>query len=233
MHSTKLSTKIFPLNDNIGYVELINHMGNELDIVNDARVSYDKEKKELDEKDIKLIKYLIQHKHTSPFRGVVFKFQVKAPLFLCRQWFKHVIGSSYVDEQNQWNEVSLRYVEFKGDEFYVPFGVREQSPTNKQASMGQLDYYLELKAKEVIENQYAQAYDRYEYLIELGVCKEQARMVLPSGLYTRFRWTVSLQALLHFLSLRDKESAQWEIQQYAIALKELVTPILPNVVNLL
>ena len=100
-----------PLNDGKSRIELIDSMGNDLSIVNDARASFAKTSDNLDEKDIRLINYLIKHEHTSPFRGVTFKFKVKAPLYICRQWWKHVIASNHNEEQLGWNEKSFRYLE--------------------------------------------------------------------------------------------------------------------------
>lgn len=222
---------LYPLKDDIGRITLVNVMGTELDIVNDARVSYDNTKEELDDKDIKLIKYLIRNHHTSPLRGIVCKFEVVAPLFVCRQWWKHTVASTYIDSQNQWNEVSYRYVELEEPQFYIPEQFRKPSKVNKQASELVLDYLDNQAARVEMLSVYHDLYVSYKYLLNRGVCREQARSVLPMGTYTRFRWTCSLHAVLHFLSLRDKPSAQWEIQQYANAIRELLKNYFPNVME--
>jgi thymidylate synthase (FAD) len=191
-------------------------MGDDLSIVNDARISYGKESNQLDEKDIKLINYLAKHNHTSPFRGVVFKFKVKAPLFVCRQWWKHVVASNHNDEQLGWNEKSLRYVDMtKNVEFYVPELFRKQSPTNKQAGVELINIEHMSTAYGLYDEQCKRCHEVYTYLLELGVCKEQARGVLPTSVYTSWVWTASLQAVLNFLILREGEGAQEEIRQYA------------------
>ncbi|MGL5077724.1 MAG: FAD-dependent thymidylate synthase, partial [Waterburya sp.] len=110
-----------PLDDGKSYIKLVDFMGGDLAIVNDARTSFDRESVKLTEKDIKLINYLIKHKHYSPLRSTVFKFKVKAPLFICRQWFKHTVASSFTESQDSWNEKSFRYTDLSEDaEFYIP-----------------------------------------------------------------------------------------------------------------
>ena len=118
------------LADGIGSIHLIDWMGGDLSIVNAARVSYNKQKEVLDLADEKLIKYLITHKHWSPFRGVVFTFRVQTPLFIARQWWKHVVASSYIDSQTQWNEVSLRYTDASEFQYYLPKRFRTQAQNN-------------------------------------------------------------------------------------------------------
>ena len=218
-----MNTKLYPLGDNRGYVTLINVMGSDLSIVNDARVSYDKFSAELSQKDCKLIDYLISHNHTSPLRGSVLKFQVKAPLYIARQWWKHVIASSYIDGQNGWNEKSLRYSQIAIDDYYVPSELPLQDEKNKQGSMP--NEVISGILRERLLNEYKRnverSIDTYNRLLESGVSREVARGVLPSCVYTEFRWTVSLHALLHFLFLRLGSGAQSEIQLYAGALEDL------------
>lgn len=217
-----------PLNDGKSRIELINSMGNDLSIVNDARASFEKSSVELSDKDIKLINYLIKHQHTSPFRGVVFKFRVKAPLYICRQWWKHVIASNHNDEQLGWNEKSFRYVAIDdSNEFYIPATFRIQSKNNKQATIGSLDNDLNQQAIAIYEEQCHDSYQSYSKLLELGVGREQARGVLIPSVYTSWVWTVSLQALLNFINLRLGIGAQSEIGAYAQAIVELIEPIVP------
>ena len=200
-------------------------MGSDLDIVCDARQSFDLETPEFGNKERKLLNYLVAHRHTSPFRGVVFKWQVKAPLFVARQWWKHVIGSSYANDQLGWNEKSFRYCAADQEEFYFPKEFRQQSESNKQASAGPLD----ANGQGIAFNAYAEALqairEAYATLLLAGVSKEQARGILPTCHYTSFVWTCSLQALLHFLSLRQPEDAQWEIRAYADCMADLASPI--------
>ena len=219
---------IDPLNDGKSRIELINSMGSDLSIVNDARASFDKTSDELNEKDVKLINYLIKHEHTSPFRGVVFKFKVKAPLYICRQWWKHVIASNHNDEQLGWNEKSFRYVAIDdSNEFYIPQTFRQQSKNNKQATVGSLPQELNQKAIAIYEQQCQESYRAYAKLLELGVGREQARGVLVPSVYTSWVWTVSLQALLNFIGLRLGGGAQSEIGAYAKAIAESIEPIVP------
>lgn len=220
-----------PLNDGKSRIELLSYMGSDLDIVNDARASFDKSSSELSEKDIKLIHYLVKHQHTSPFRGVVFKFKVKAPLYVCRQWWKHVLASNHNDEQLGWNEKSFRYTEIDdGNEFYIPTVFRMQSASNKQATVGELPPEDNRYACRIYERQCNASYEAYQELLSLGVGREQARGVLVPSVYTSWVWTASLQATLHFIGLRQGNGAQSEISAYADAIKELIAPIVPHAI---
>lgn len=217
-----------PLGDGKSRLELISHMGSDLDVVNDARASFERVSETLVEGDIKLIRYLIKHEHTSPFRGVVFKFKVKAPLYVGRQWWKHVLASNHNDEQIGWNEKSFRYVPIDdGGDFYIPPAFRQQSTNNKQATEGSLDPDTTAQARALYEAQCHQSYATYRALLELGVGREQARGVLVPSVYTSWVWTVSLQALLHFIGLRLGKGAQQEIAHYAEGLLTLVEDIVP------
>lgn len=217
-----------PLQDGKSKMQLLSSMGGDLDVVNDARASFDNISPELTERDVKLLKYLISHKHTSPFRGVVFKFKVKAPLFVARQWWKHVIASNHIDEQVGWNEKSFRYVpiEDSGD-FYVPSTFRQQSANNRQATEGEISEHNSELALKIYASQCEASFRSYTDLLELGVGREQARGVLVPSVYTSWVWTVSLQSLLHFLGLRLGKDAQQEIGAYANAAYELVQDKVP------
>ena len=221
-------TMLDPLGDGKSSLRLLDSMGNSLSVVNDARQSFAAESPEWTERDGKLLRYLAKHHHTSPFRGVVFKWAVKAPLFIARQWWKHVIASTYVDDQLGWNEKSFRYCSAEEAEFYIPMEFLQQSEDNRQASAGP----LEAREQVLALMQYSQAVEAckqaYEGLLLTGVSKEQARAVLPSALYTSFVWTCSLQALFHFISLRIGHGAQGEIVAYAKALLELGRPVAPE-----
>lgn len=219
---------IDPLQDGISMVRLIDWMGNSVDIVADARQSFDTEQGAWSERDQKLLNYLVKHKHTSPFRGVVFKWQVKAPLFIARQWWKHVIGGAYANDQLGWNEKSFRYCEAEEDQFYMPRQFRYQSDNNKQASAGPVEEALNHSCMIEYAKGLQAAKQAYNSLLAMGVSREQARGVMPTAAYTSFVWTCSLQALLHFLSLRNAHDAQGEIQAYAQALHALARPIVPE-----
>ena len=217
-----------PLGDGKSSLRLLDSMGNSLSVVNDARQSFAGESAEWTERDGKLLRYLAKHYHTSPFRGVVFKWSVKAPLFIARQWWKHTVASTFVDDQLGWNEKSFRYCSADEAEFYVPTEFLQQSEDNRQASAGPLAGTSQALALA----QYAQAVEAckqaYAGLLLTGVSKEQARAILPSALYTQFTWTCSLQALFHFISLRIGHGAQGEIVAYAKALLELGRPVAPE-----
>lgn len=217
-----------PLGDGISSLRLLDYMGSSIDIVNDARQSFDAESDDFTARDQKLLNYLVAHKHTSPFRGVVFKWQVKAPLFVARQWWKHVIGGTYANDQLGWNEKSFRYCVADDEEFYVPNQFREQSKNNKQASSGPLLGRGHAIAEAAYTDALEACKDAYKTLIAAGVSKEQARGILPVCHYTSFVWTCSLQALLHFLSLRLPADAQWEIRAYADTMARIAEPIVPE-----
>ena len=204
-----------------GFVRLIDHMGTDLTVVNAARVSFGKRKEAFDPKDADLVEYLAAHEHTAPFRHAYLTFHVKAPIFVFRQWMKHRIASDF-------NEISGRYVEFQEDEFYVPENFRQQAKVNKQGSEGEIAEAHRAQAHEIYVEACRASVAEYKKLIELGVCREQARCILPLGLYSEVYWTVSLQAAAHFLHLRLDGHAQWEIRQYAEAVRQLIEPLFPE-----
>lgn len=213
-----------------GFVELIDSMGTDLTVVNSARVSFGKRKTALSEGDKKLIKYLAEHKHWSPFRHVQLQFHCKVPEFVARQWYKHVVGIAYTDSatvDHAWNEISLRYVDASEFNFYTPEGFRRQSENNKQASTDELvsDPNGQLLAE--YNNHCQKSLDLYHRMLEHGVAREQARGVLPLNIYTEFYWTVSLQALVNFIQLRKHEGAQYEIRLFADALEKLTKQVVP------
>lgn len=217
-----------PLGDGISSVQLLDSMGDSLSVVNDARQSFAAKSEQWTERDGKLLRYLASHHHTSPFRGVVFKWAVKAPLFVARQWWKHTVASTYVDDQLGWNEKSFRYCSAEEAQFYTPTIFMKQSESNRQASAGP----LQLQDQQLAFAQYVKAIEAckqaYEGLLLTGVSKEQARAILPAAMYTSFVWTCSLQALFHFISLRMGKGAQGEIISYAEALLELGEPVAPE-----
>jgi len=186
-------------------------------IVRAARVSYGAGTKTLRD-DEKLIRYLIKHEHWSPFEMVEFKFHVKAPIFVARQWFRHRTASV--------NEISGRYSVIE-DEFYIPEKWRLQDTKNRQGSLGELDPLANEYATDAYTEALEYAYKAYEALLSAGVAREMARMVLPLCTYTQFYWKQDLRNLLHFLKLRLDNHAQWEIRQYAEAILQLIEPLVP------
>lgn len=213
-----------------GFVELIDSMGSDLTVVNSARVSFGKRKTTLSDGDKKLIHYLAEHKHWSPFRHVQLQFHCKVPEFVARQWYKHVVGISYSEaptNDHAWNEISLRYVDASEFNFYTPDGFRKQSENNKQASTDELVKDPDGQLLAEYNNQCKKSLDLYHRLLEHGVAREQARGVLPLNIYTEFYWTVSLQALVNFIHLRQHEGAQYEIRLYADALEQLAGQVVP------
>lgn len=205
--------------DGQGWVGLIDTLGTESTIVNAARVSFGKIKTDMDERDVKLLHYLLDNRHSSPLEHIVFTFSVHCPLFVRGQWHRHRTWS--------YNEISRRYTEID-IEFYTPKHLRMQSENNRQASYDNPDFQdAELRA--MIDKQNKDSLALYEKLLEGGVCREQARGVLPQNMMVTFWATVDLNNLLHFLSLRDSEHAQWEIREYATGIKKLIKPIIPNV----
>jgi thymidylate synthase (FAD) len=209
--------------DGQGWVGLVETMGTETTIVNAARVSFGKFVDEMAPRDVELLRFLIEHRHTSPLEHVVFSFIVHCPLFVRSQWHRHRTWS--------YNEISRRYTDVD-IEFYCPARVRAQSPDNRQASVDDLDQSLQADARARIEAMNEQSRVAYEELLEMGVCREQARGVLAQNLMTTFWATVDLSNLLHFVELRDHPGAQWEIQQYAHAIKDLVRPAVPHVAEI-
>ena len=202
-----------------GWVGLIDHLGTETTIVNAARVSFGKLKTEMDERDKGLLTYLIDNRHTSPLEHMVFTFSVHCPLFIRGQWHRHRTWS--------YNEISRRYTEIDM-EFYTPVKLRKQAESNRQASF--LDENFDDDAlREEIRQQNLKSLELYNHLLEKGVCREQARGVLPQNMMVTFWGTVDLSNLLHFLELRDSEHAQAEIREYAQAIKKLIKPIVPHV----
>jgi thymidylate synthase (FAD) len=213
-----------------GYVRLVNNMGSDLDVVNSAKVSYNKQSTSLGDKDISLIDFLIKHKHDSTLRHCVMSFEVYAPLMVARQWYKHHIGSASIDDQDGWNESSRRYITEK-EEFYIPFVSEWRSaPENsKQGSGAAVSPDVGAKCLQRLRASVERGISDYEEALRDGVAPEQARLLLPAyAMYVRWRWTVSLNGLLNFLSLRDKSDAQYEIQEYAKAVAEIVKEHYPE-----
>jgi len=208
---------------NHGFVRYVDHMGTDQDIVTAARVSYSSQGKG-EEQDKKLLKYLFDHKHTSPFEMCKVKFHIKMPIFVQRQFIRH--------RMQNVNEISARYTEMK-DEFFEPAVWRVQDKKNKQGSTVMedwkpvVDHPEYTSADAVLSNAYGVCYDAYQLLLKAGVAREQARMVLPVGLYTEFYTCWDLNNLLKYFALRDDPHAQGEHQDYARAMKLITRSLFP------
>ncbi|SDZ06094.1 FAD-dependent thymidylate synthase [Thermoactinomyces sp. DSM 45892] len=213
-----------------GYVRLISTMGNDLTVVNSARVSYDKASDEINEKDKRLIKFLAKNLHTSPFRHSMLQFEVYAPLLVARQHWKYIVGSDFRDPlTGAWNESSRRYIT-EEPEFYVIGGDkwRKVPESSKQGSGECLPLEVGAKWTEELAKHYRQCLETYEQAMKDGVCVEQARVFLPAyALYVRYYWTASLQAVTHFINQRLAHDAQKEIQEYARATLSLTQKEFP------
>jgi thymidylate synthase (FAD) len=211
-----------------GYVRYVKHWGDDLDIVNAARVSFDKEKSEFDDKDYRLLVYLLKHQHKSPFRHSGITFEIYAPMFVKNQWIKHQVASIHKEAQDGWNEMSLRYTT-ENFHFYTPKW--RTNPENKKQGSGEfitdenkLTYYNDLMYLVIKETT-----RYYKMLLEEGVAAEQARCFLPAyALYIKWRWTVSIDALINFLNLRLDAHAQWEIREYAKVIFEFFKDKFPK-----
>ena len=211
-----------------GFIEVVDSLGNDLTVVNSARVSFGKRKSVWSASDRRLVKYLAKYKHYSPFRHLQVQFHIKAPEFVMRQWYKHVVGiettSNSSAKDHAWNEISGRYVEV--EDYYKPSVYRKQSEDNKQASEGEIQQQ-EL-ADFVWDSTIRSVKEAYDSLLKLGVAKEQARAILPLNQYTEVYWTASFQAIMNFIDLRDEKTAQWEIREYAKILKSLMYDLYPE-----
>lgn len=213
-----------------GYIKLVNNMGSDIDVVNAARVSLDKEVDTLNAKDINLINFLVKEKHDACFRHCVMTFEVYAPLMVARQWYKHNVGSTHLDDSMGWNESSRRYIT-ESEEFYLPSPLEWRgTPSNKkQGSDGTVDTAIGAKYHQIMRKQIRKGHMYYMEALADGIAPEQARLLLPAyAMYVRWRWTVSLNGVLHFLSLRLDPHAQWEIQQYAKAVDTIVHQHYPH-----
>jgi thymidylate synthase (FAD) len=216
-----------------GYVRLVDTLGNDLSVVNAARVSYDKEVSEMEPRDEKLLNFLIREKHTSPFRHAALTFEVYAPLFVARQWWKYAVGSTHVDDQNGWNESSRRYVT-EDEKFYIPLPTewRSKPENSKQGSGLPVDTAIGEKHFARLCESVVTGTNAYHEAMDDGIAPEIARLFLPAyGMYVRWRWTVSLQGVLTFLDQRLEHDAQWEIQEYSKAVYELTKESFPKTMN--
>jgi thymidylate synthase (FAD) len=228
--------KVELFGDGVGSVEYVSHMGTDLSVVNAARVSFGAEKSALDERDVKLIGYLMRHNHTSPFEHCVITMRFTVPLFIRSQHHRHRTWS--------YNEISRRYTSVDM-EFYEPAAFRKQHESNRQASTGELinpnlsgDDTVRLVptaspilASGAVASHHKRSIKLYQQLLDSGISREQARGILPQNLYTQYYGTANLHNLLKFVSLRQHEGAQWEIQQVAKACLAIAVEHFPESVR--
>ena len=200
-----------------GFVKLVEFMGGDQRAVDSARVSFGSVSKG-EEQDKKLIGYLLANGHLSPFEHSVFQFHVKCPIFVARQWMRHRIAS--------YNEISARYTEVQ-DEFYFPAAFRVQDKINRQGSECAPSALDQEKLPAVYDKAIKASYAAYAELLQAGVAREMARLVLPVAQYTQFHWTINARSLLNFINLRADAHAQYEIRQYADALTEIFRAKMP------
>jgi thymidylate synthase (FAD) len=217
-----------------GYVRLVNHMGDDVSVVNAARVSFDKETEfdpegNLKEKDRKLIQFLYRNKEMSVFRHATVQFEMYMPLMVARQYWKYIVGASHIDDGTCMNESSRRYIT-EDPVFYVPqFNEWRGAPADKKQGSGELmdDRIGNVATMELI-NFLEDGMALYDRWIASGMAPEQARLFLPAyGMYIRMRTTMSLAALIHFLQERLGHRAQHEIFVYAQAMHDVVQPLFP------
>jgi thymidylate synthase (FAD) len=203
-----------------GFVRLDDAMATDLSVVNAARVSLARRKDVMDESDEGLIRFLMRDRHGTPFEHNAFRFHVRAPIFVAREWFRHRVGS--------FNEFSMRYARAT-DDFYVPEpeDVRSQVGKPGAYSFEPADDELAERTRDELLDVYEHAYATYERLVEAGVARELARCVMPVGAYTEFFWTVNARWLMNFLSLRSAETAQREIRRYAEACETFFAERMP------
>ncbi len=203
-----------------GFVRLDACMASDLSVVNSARVSFAVRKEEMDERDEGLIKFLMRERHGTPFEHNAFRYHIRTPIFVAREWMRHRWSS--------FNEESARYHKLEGD-FYIP------SPVGVRTQVGKPGAYTFEPAESIVAGEtieafkriYEQLYGEYLTLIERGVAKELARAILPFGIYTQFYWTVNARSLMNFLSLRNADAALYEIRTYAEAVERLFASKMP------
>ncbi|HSO00987.1 MAG TPA: FAD-dependent thymidylate synthase [Gaiellaceae bacterium] len=219
-----VTTEVIPQNSipvlDHGFVRLDAAMADDLSVVNAARVSFARRREDVDDADAGLIRFLMRDRHGTPFEHNAFRFHIRCPIFVAREWFRHRIGS--------FNEFSMRYAKAT-DDFYVPApdDVRSQVGKPGAYSFEPVDPELAERTREELQAVYDTAYATYTRLVEQGVARELARSVLPVGAYTEFYWTVNARALMNFVSLRAAETAQREIRRYAVAVEAFLARDMP------
>jgi thymidylate synthase (FAD) len=222
--------KIDLYNDSIGFVELVQSMGEDITVVNSARVSFGVHKEELDDKDKKLINYLIKHRHTSTLEHNMATFRIKVPLFVRSQHHRHRTWS--------YNEISRRYTN-SNIEFYMPRDFRTQHKSNRQASNFEDKINPEVHdgswgssgdAASLYQEHCEESVRLFNTFLESGVCREQARALLPQAMYTEYYATANCNNILKFIGLRTHEGAQWEIQELAKGMLTIIESLWPETI---
>ena len=226
--SDRYNRTLYLYDDQIGRVSYVDHMGSDLTVVNSARVSFGNTRDELNDRDKRLVKYLVKHKHTSTFEHNVITFKFVVPLFIRSQHHRHRTWS--------YNEISRRYTD-SDLQFYVPNDYRTQHKSNRQASNIEEKinppmsvYGIDLESRlcnEAIEHHVNMSLALFDDMIKKGVAREQARMILPQNLYTEYYATANLSNILKFIELRTHDGAQWEIQQLANKMGKIIAGIWP------
>jgi thymidylate synthase (FAD) len=202
-----------------GFLALDGAFASDLAVVNAARVSLNAHSQEMTERDEGLIRFLMRNRHGSPFEHGYFRFLVKAPLAVVREHHRHRAGHSY----NEW---SGRYSKME-PEFYVPSNVRTQVGKPGAYTFEPVDDETRLETQDALERTGREAFDTYERLLERGVAKEVARLVLPLSTYTKYYWSCNPRSLMHFCSLRNHPDAQFEIREYAAAAESFLEKLMP------
>ena len=203
-----------------GFVRLDDSMASDLSVVNAARVSFARRKDVMEEADEGLIRFLMRDRHGTPFEHNAFRFHIRCPIFVAREWMRHRVGS--------FNEFSMRYAKAT-DDFYVPEleDVRSQVGKPGAYSFEPVSPELAEQTREELQAVYEHAFETYERLVEAGVARELARSVMPVGAYTEFFWTINARSLMNFVSLRAAETAQREIRRYADACERFFAGQMP------
>ena len=203
-----------------GFVRLDAAEASDLSVVNGARVSFLQMKEEMDEKDVGLIKYLLRNRHATPFEHNLFRFHIRCPITVAREWQRHRWSS--------FNEWSFRYSQ-ASDDFYVPEAEQVRSQVGKPGAyrFEPLDQGVAEKTQELMRGHFEASWRLYQELLEMGVAKEVARNVLPVAIYTEFYWTVNARSLMNFVSLRNATDAMWEIRQYGAVVEDFFATAMP------
>ncbi|MGH2769341.1 MAG: FAD-dependent thymidylate synthase [Actinomycetota bacterium] len=203
-----------------GFVRLDAAEASDLSVVNGARVSFLQIRERMDDRDAGLIRFLMRERHASPFEHNLFRFHVRCPIAVAREWMRHRWSS--------FNEHSLRYAKAI-DDFYVPEPAQVRSQVGKPGAyrFQAVDAETALRTQDLLRKHYQESWNRYQELLEMGIAKELARLVLPVALYTEFYWSVNARSLMNFLSLRNADAAMWEIRQYAAAADQFFATLMP------
>lgn len=204
-----------------GFVRLDGVQADDLSVVNSARVSFGKRHDQMEQGDDKLIGYLLKYRHGTPFEHNMFRFHVKAPLVVFREWQRHRIAS--------YNEMSGRYVRFDNPDFYVPDEFRQRVEGSKPGAYKFEKWHGNQKqAASLMARHYQDSVDLYSYYVDNGMATEHARLVLPNAMYSEMYWTTNARALMNFLSLRNESQAMFEIQQYAQTVESIFGYFMPE-----